>query len=79
MSPNFLEAPEDEEVAVQGVWRVREWAKATGIVIKEEDPGRNVDKDEEIRSWLREAGPLVFHGTSTCEYITMATGGGEQD
>lgn len=65
VNPNFLDDPIDEEIAVQAVLRAREWAVATGIVVKEEDPGSDVTEEQEIKKWLREAGALVFHGSAT--------------
>lgn len=66
VNPNFLDDQADEELAIQAVLRVREWAATTGIVISEESPGVKVQSEEEIKVWLREAGALVFHGSSTC-------------
>jgi choline dehydrogenase len=65
VNPNFLNEQIDEEIAVQGVLRAREWALATGIIAREEDPGAEVTKEEDIKKWLREAGALVFHGSAT--------------
>ena len=70
VDPNFLGDEEgiDESLAVQGVKRVREWAEGTGIVVEEVSPGEHVEKDEDIRKWIREVGALVFHGMGTCEF-----------
>ncbi len=67
VNPNFLDDQVDEELAIQAVLRVREWAAATGITVTEEIPGVNVQSQEEIKVWLRDAGALVFHASSTCE------------
>ncbi|KXJ87206.1 hypothetical protein Micbo1qcDRAFT_236426 [Microdochium bolleyi] len=66
ISPNFLTDAVDEELAVQGVRRARDWAAKTGIAVEEVWPGPDVRTDEDIKVWLRQAGALVYHGTSTC-------------
>ncbi|KKY17542.1 putative glucose-methanol-choline oxidoreductase [Diplodia seriata] len=70
VNPNWLSAPEDEEQAVQAVLRAREWAASLpdGVVVAEYAPGPGVasDRPDDVARWLREAGALVFHGSSTC-------------
>ncbi|TAQ89185.1 hypothetical protein B7494_g2484 [Chlorociboria aeruginascens] len=66
VNPNLLLDPIDVELAVQGILRMREWAEATGIVVAEVDPGPAVVTDEQIQVWMKEAGSLLGHGTSTC-------------
>lgn len=68
ISPNFLTEAVDEELAVLGVRRARDWAAQTGIVVAEVWPGPSVRTDEDIKVWLRKAGALVYHGTSTCRF-----------
>lgn len=45
---------------------IRQYAENTGIVVKEINPGVEVQTKEQISAWLKEVGALVFHGMSTC-------------
>ncbi|PBP21841.1 hypothetical protein BUE80_DR007345 [Diplocarpon rosae] len=66
VNPNFFSDPIDVDLAVQAVQRAREWASKTGIIVRETDPGIEVQTPAQIRAWLKQAGALVFHGMSTC-------------
>ncbi|KAK2624706.1 hypothetical protein QTJ16_005899 [Diplocarpon rosae] len=66
VNPNFFSDPIDVDLAVQAVLRAREWASKTGIIVRETDPGIEVQTPAQIRAWLKQAGALVFHGMSTC-------------
>lgn len=64
---NFLHDPIDQEIVIQAFRRTREWAAAVeGMTAEEYSPGPEVTTDEQILSWLKKDGPLVYHATSTC-------------
>lgn len=68
ISPNWLTATTDQELAVQAFKRARELAQASGITTGPEyDPGEAVQTDEQILQWLRETGGTIHHASATCK------------
>src|SRR2546421_1918461 len=66
ISPNWLQAVEDQEVAVQSLKRIREWAMASGIVMSEYQPGPALQTNEQILAWLKENSALIYHASASC-------------
>ncbi|TAQ87000.1 hypothetical protein B7494_g4677 [Chlorociboria aeruginascens] len=70
ISPNWLDDPVDQEIAVQGFKRNREWARGTGILIDEFDPPASVETDEEILAWVRAETTFIYHASCGCSMGT---------
>lgn len=69
ISPNWFLDPGDQEMAVQSVRRIREWAEAAGdIIIREYQPGVEVQSDEDILTWLQSNANLIWHAASSCKF-----------
>lgn len=67
ISPNWLTAATDQEVAVQAFKRARKLAQASGITIGLEfDPGEAVQTDEQILEWMKDTTGTIHHASSTC-------------
>ena len=68
--PNYLSAPVDRQVAVEGMKlsrRIME-SEAMGALIEEELlPGEACQTDEELLDAAREIGTTIYHPTSTCK------------
>jgi choline dehydrogenase len=68
--PNYLSAPVDRQVAVEGMKlsrRIME-SEAMGSLIEEELlPGEACQTDEELLDAAREIGTTIYHPTSTCK------------
>ena len=70
ISTNWLLDEGDQEVAVQGIKRAREFWKYMNITTgPEEVPGANVTSDADLLEFIRGAVSPIHHGTSTCECI----------
>ena len=70
----FFEAERDRQVMIDGVRRTREMAAQPafdGLRSHELAPGKDVQSDDEIMSWLRATASTEYHPTSTCR---MGTG-----
>ena len=71
---HFFEAERDRQVMIDGVRRTREMAAQPafdGLRSHELAPGKDVQSDDEIMSWLRATASTEYHPTSTCR---MGTG-----
>jgi len=64
VSPNWLLDPIDQDIALQAVKRVREWAAASPGVGQETSPGPSVQTDEQIIGWIKDAGSLIYHSSA---------------
>lgn len=64
---NYLKTKTDQELAVQGFHRLREWIAATDISLEEITPGKNVTTDESILAYLRQTGSVLYHASCTCK------------
>jgi len=74
ISYHFFEAARDRQVMIDGVRRTREMAAQPafdGLRSHELAPGKDVQSDDEIMSWLRATASTEYHPTSTCR---MGTG-----
>ena len=59
----------DQELAVQGLKRIREVAKASGITVGPEvAPGEKVQSDEEILAFIKETVAPIYHAAATCTF-----------
>lgn len=70
VDPNYLETPEDMEVAVEGfkiMRRVFDMPAFKGILEDEQLPGPSVQTDEEIRNYIREWGKTDYHPVGSCK------------
>jgi len=71
---NYLDAEADRQVMIDGLKRTREMAAQPAFDAhrgEEMLPGKDVQSDEEILAWLRDAGDTEYHPCSTCR---MGTG-----
>ncbi|KAL8826170.1 MAG: hypothetical protein Q9191_003963 [Dirinaria sp. TL-2023a] len=67
VSPNFLLTKTDQELAVQGLKRAREIARATGITVGPETvPGDQVQTDAQILEYIKQNLTPFHHGSATC-------------
>ena len=67
INPNWLNTREDQELAVQGLRRIREVAEASGITVGPEvAPGDNVTSDAQLLAYIREALSPIYHAVATC-------------
>ncbi|MBN36130.1 MAG: choline dehydrogenase [Rhodospirillaceae bacterium] len=80
---NYLDASSDREVMTNALKRTREMAAQPAFDPyrgEEMSPGIDVQSDDEILTWLREAGDTEYHPCSTCrmgtgdDSVTDATG-----
>ncbi|KAE8373501.1 hypothetical protein BDV26DRAFT_285071 [Aspergillus bertholletiae] len=63
---NALSHPADAELAVGAIKRLRQFAEATGVRVKEILPGRDIVTDAEILDWVRNNAVNGYHASSTC-------------
>ncbi|KAL8711185.1 MAG: hypothetical protein Q9220_004330 [cf. Caloplaca sp. 1 TL-2023] len=67
VSPNWLLTTTDQELAVAGFKRARQFAAATGIVVGGEVvPGEGVESDGEILEYVRGTLGPIHHAACTC-------------
>ena len=71
INPNWLSSTTDLEVGVQAFKRVRNIAAASGIAISEALPGLEVQSDEDILQYIREAAVTFHHASATCKFHTL--------
>ena len=70
VSPNYLLAPSDQEVAVQAFKRAREVALATCITVGEEViSGPMVQSDEQILEYVKSVVGPIHHASATCAMV----------
>ena len=68
VSPNWLLTTTDQELAVQGLRRAREIAKATGIAVGAEvSPGIQAQTDAQILDFIKQNVGPIHHASATCE------------
>lgn len=72
LSPNWLEDPTDQEIAIQSFKRSREiWAQLTSFGITNGDseylPGLNVTSDADILDYIQRSLMTIYHASSTCK------------
>lgn len=67
VSPNWLQDPIDQDIAVQGFKRIREWAAASPGVGQETSPGPSVQTDAQILEWVKNTGSLIYHSSAGCK------------
>ncbi len=70
IDPNYLAEKPDIDVLVAGVKLARRLARANAFapfIGQEILPGKQVQTDEEIRTYIREKATTVFHPTGTCK------------
>ena len=68
VSPNWLLTTTDQELAVQGLKRLRQIANATGITVGEEfAPGPQVQTDEQILEYIQRTVAPFHHASATCK------------
>ena len=66
ISPNWLVDKTDQEVCIAGFKRARQIFAATGITVGEEvSPGKEVQSDEDILSFLRQTVIPIHHACAT--------------
>ncbi|WP_413452539.1 choline dehydrogenase [Georgenia phoenicis] len=70
VDPNYLATPEDMEVAVEGFKAMRRVFDAPafrGLLKEEKLPGKSVQTDEEIRSFIKKWGKTDYHPVGSCK------------
>ncbi|KAH8645847.1 hypothetical protein BGZ60DRAFT_424890 [Tricladium varicosporioides] len=66
ISPNWLDDPVDQEIAVEAFKRNRDWARGTGMLIDEFDPPASIQSDDDILTWVRAEATFIYHASSAC-------------
>lgn len=67
VSPNYISTKTDQELSVQAFKRARQIAASTGITVGQEvSPGPNVQSDEDILDFLKQAVITIHHAVATC-------------
>lgn len=70
VDPNYLAEPEDLDVSVEGIRRIREVFAAPAFrpyLRQEHMPGLQVKSDEQIRDYIRAWGKTDYHPVGTCK------------
>ena len=76
LSPNWLEDPTDQEIAVQSFKRSRQiWNVLTkdGITVGSSEylPGLNVTTDRDILTYIQKSLMTIYHAAATCKMGTL--------
>lgn len=69
INPRYLDDERDRRAVVGGLRLVRDWFRAPALaryVLAETLPGRDVQSDDELVAYARQAGNTVFHATCSC-------------
>jgi choline dehydrogenase len=66
INPNAMSTRAEEELIVGAMKRLRALAHATGVWVREVQPGPAVVSDEELLEWVRGHAVNGYHASSTC-------------
>jgi len=64
---NAMSTVAEEELIVGAMKRLRELARATGVWVRESQPGPDVVTDEELLEWVRGHAVNGYHASTTCK------------
>ncbi|KAI6826156.1 alcohol oxidase [Hortaea werneckii] len=67
INPNSLSSPTEVQVSVAAIKRLREFAEASGVRVREVLPGPNVKSDAEIEQWVRDNAVNGYHAACSCK------------
>ncbi|KAI6912136.1 GMC oxidoreductase [Hortaea werneckii] len=69
INPNWLNTPEDKDIAIAGFKRARQvWENMGNVTIGEEYfPGPNVTTDAEILEFIQKSVIEIYHASATCK------------
>lgn len=69
INPNSLSSPTEVQVSVAAIKRLREFAEASGVRVREVLPGPDVKSDAEIEQWVRDNAVNGYHAACSCESL----------
>ena len=67
--PNYLATPLDQQTMVAGVRIGRQITAAEPLrsgILRELQPGLDIESDDELLDWIRDTAVTIFHPTGTC-------------
>ncbi|RMZ10969.1 hypothetical protein D0860_03636 [Hortaea werneckii] len=67
INPNSLSSPTEVQVSVAAIKRLREFAEASGVRVREVLPGPDVKSDAEIEQWVRDNAVNGYHAACSCK------------
>jgi choline dehydrogenase len=67
INPNSLSSPTEVQVSVAAIKRLREFAEASGVRVREVLPGPGVNSDAEIEQWVRDNAVNGYHAACSCK------------
>ena len=70
IQPNYLSAPEDQQVVIDAIKVARKIAEAqplSDVISEEYVPGRNYQTDEELLEAARQFSQTIYHPVGTCK------------